>query len=110
MSKVAKNRALFVRCEDMASLSPQVTMLRSGRDAALDVSQRWLSLDLDITERYRMGLLFICLRFMSGAETVEHIPLRNERTVLSMEPERLIQTQWQSAHWCFAWIQVPIAG
>lgn len=94
----------------MASLSPQVTMLRSGRDAALDVSQRWLSLDLDITERYRMGLLFICLRFMSGAETVEHIPLRNERTVLSMEPERLIQTQWQSAHWCFAWIQVPIAG
>ena len=82
----------------------------SGRDAALEVSQRWLLMDLGITERYRMRLLFICLRFMPGAETVEHILSRNERSALSMEPERLIQTQWRSAHWCLAWIQVPVVG
>lgn len=67
-------------------------------------------MDLDITERYRMRLLFICLRFMPGAETVDHILSRNERAALAMEPQRLIQTQWPSARWCFAWIQVPLVG
>lgn len=67
-------------------------------------------MDLGITERYTMRLLFICLRFMPGAETVEHILSRNEREALAMEPERLIQTQWRSARWCFACIQVPLVG
>lgn len=67
-------------------------------------------MDLDITERHRMRLSFICLRFMPGVGTVEHILSRNERAALSMEPERLIQTQWRSACWRFASIQVPTVG
>lgn len=68
----------------------------------------WLSMDLNITERYKMRFfLFICLRFMPGTETVAHILSLNERAALSMEPGRLIQTQWLSARWCFGWIQVP---
>lgn len=67
-------------------------------------------MDLNITESDRMRLSLICLRFMPGAETVEHILSQNERAALSMEPERLIQTQWPSARWCFGWIRVPMVG
>lgn len=36
-------------------------------------------MDLDITERYKMRLLFICLRFIPRAETVEHIHRTKEQ-------------------------------
>lgn len=82
-------------------------MHRSGGDAALRVSR----VAFNGPEHHRKIqdeiFLFICLRFMPGPETVAHILSLNERAALSMEPGRLIQTQWPSARWCFGWIQVP---